>query len=158
MSKDDNVIPLRPTPNHFTDQEFASSLFDYAVQGMKDEAARLLNAETILNDRPLPDRVERELEQLEQVGLESYIDCNGKRCYRPAGAGLRQRQLNRIRENYEYRAHVEAVYRELTERRLTEIDPEWRDHYKTFEAAERAYWEELQVKTTGLGHPFEPPQ
>lgn len=144
----DNVFPLRPSPKDASD-ELVNKYWEMAVQLMQDEAKRLLNLETF-NNAPL-------VEELSQVGMESYLDCNGKRCYRPMGQGLQQRQLNKIRENYEYRRHVESVYREITERRLTELDPDWRDHYKTFEAAELAYWRELQVKRDA-GSQFEPPQ
>lgn len=138
---DDNVVPMiRKQPKDMSDPE-VNNLWDFACALMRAEAQRLC-PETILGNKPLPDQ------SLSQVGMESYIDCNGKRCFRPMGEGERQRALNRIRDNYEYRAHVEAVYRENTERRLTEIDPDWLEHYKSFEAAERAYWRELQSPTT----------
>jgi hypothetical protein len=46
----------------------------------------------------------------------------------------------------QFKANVHRAHREATSRRLAEIDPDWEDHYKTLEAAEMAYWRELQAK------------
>lgn len=153
---DENVIELRPTPS-------PKQMSETEINRWWELAKELTqkHAENLIADPTLGERLDRENQteaELSQVGLESYIDCNGRRCYRPFGDGLRQRQMNRIRENYEYRRHVEAVYRELTIRRLDQIDPDWRDHYKTFDAAEQAYWLELQKlagRVVDCG-PFEP--
>ena len=141
---DDNVIPIRQVPEQAGDQTM-SLYFDIAAQIAREHAEKLLadpelgaRLDKANGNQPVPDQV------LDQVGLESYIDCNGQRCYRPMGQGETQRRLNRIREDYEYRSHVEAVYREVTTRRLYEIDPDWRDHCKTFEEAELRYRLELQ--------------
>jgi len=77
-----------------------------------------------------------------RVEQESYIDCNGKRCWRPKGEGERQRIANGERGDFEFRAHTQAVYEEVQGRRLDEIDADWRDRF-TFEQAESFYRLEL---------------
>jgi hypothetical protein len=54
--KNDNVIPLRQTPNHATEPEI-NRYWELAVQGMRDEAARLLNPETMFGPPILPSEV-----------------------------------------------------------------------------------------------------
>lgn len=65
----------------------------------------MLNPETLLGNKPLPDGE-----------LEAYIDCNGKRCYRPRGEGERMRRANRLRQLEAARRH-EAMLRAEREAR-----------------------------------------
>lgn len=136
-ASDTQINSLFELADAMTKRHARDLLADPALGERLDRASGL-NPETLLGNQPIPDQ------SLDQVGMESYTDCNGKRCYRPMGEGETQRRLNRIRDNFEYRAHVEAVYREVTMRRLDQIDPDWRDHCKTFEAAELRYRLELQ--------------
>jgi len=137
MSNDtDNVIPLRPTPNHVSTNEFATNPYwDLAVSLMHAEAARLLNPETMLGGAWHPDQLPNE--------LEAYIDCNGKRCFRPKGEGERMIRENRQRAYDERQRHLEHVRQEVEALRLDEIDGDWRDHHLTQDSAARFYWREL---------------
>jgi hypothetical protein len=44
----DNVIQLRPTPNHVSDTDFAKEAWTLACELMRSEAARLLNAHAVM--------------------------------------------------------------------------------------------------------------
>src|SRR5687767_10988789 len=66
--------------------------------------------------------------------LESYIDCTGKRCYRPFGEGARIRHENRVRRLREVQHQAELLRRERDE-----------------EARPR-------TRLIGLGHPEQPPE
>jgi hypothetical protein len=146
------------TPNHAS-TDVINLLFEMAMEITK-EHNRQLKADPTLAARldTHPAARDAYVQQLTQFGMESYIDCNGAECFRPLGEGERVRAQNRAREHFRHRQHTEAVRREITSRRLAEIDPDWQDHYKTLEAAERAYWRELQSRREGLGHPFQPPE
>jgi hypothetical protein len=67
--------------------------------------------------RALRERREAELNEfgrlLEAKELESYIDCNGKRCYRPRGEGERIRHENRVKRNQEAEHHAEMIREEV---------------------------------------------
>lgn len=73
-----------------------------------------LNAETVANGRVnelwpdgpvLPD------------DLEPYIDCNGKRCWRPKGHGERMRLENRLKRLREVQHHEDMLRAEAAARR-----------------------------------------
>ena len=55
-----------------------------------------------------------------------------------------------------HRQHTEAGHRESVERRLTELDADWRERFIDYREAERFYWRELQSVVTG-NSPYQPP-
>ena len=149
MSKD-NVTPIRPRPipDLVSTGEFASSLWEEALRLSRTEAKHLLNAETVMSGRV--NEIGPEL----PTDLESYLDCNGNLCVRPKGEGERIRLENRQREYDERQRRLENVRHEVERMRLDEIDPDWRDHYITQDAAAAFYWKELGEYTDwGGGKP-----
>ena len=53
------------------------------------------------------------------------------------------RQQNRQRRVDQIQRHIEEIRKENTERRLTEIDPHWRERFHDYMAAEYFYAAEL---------------
>lgn len=85
-----------------TEDERAARILGPSVDVEIARAIKSLNAETAVSGRVnelWPD-------------VESYIDCTGKRCYRPRGEGERLRFENRLRRLREVQAHEEALRRE----------------------------------------------
>jgi hypothetical protein len=113
---------MRNKPDDCTDEE---------INRLFDDGAPALNAETIFH---VPE-------------LESYYDCNGKRCYRQRGTGARIQHENYVRQEHEKRRRYEAVSREVLALKLDKIDPDWPSKFLTTDAAARFYREELAQVT-----------
>lgn len=84
--------------------------------------------------------------------LETYVDCNGTRCYRPKGEGERMRQLNWASDVAKRQRTLELNRREVIALRLDEIDPDWPDKFISTDQAARFYWAEL-AEYEGLDQP-----
>lgn len=128
------------TPKNASDS-LIERLFDNEIKPAEALAAAFNRLDGILHKAPEPE-------------VETYLDCNGKRCTRPKGEGERMRIENRQREYDRRQRHLEHVRREVEALRLDEIDPDWRDHYPTQESAAAFYWKEIGEYTDwGGGKP-----
>lgn len=93
-----------------TEDERAARILGPSVDAEIARAMKSLNAETVVSGRVnelWPGGPELPAE------LESYIDCTGKRCYRPRGEGERLRFESRLRRLREVQAHEDALRREM---------------------------------------------
>jgi hypothetical protein len=144
-----NDFPLRPTPSHCSD-ETINELFDgelaihVAMSKAIDRVNELmrpaipkLNAETIANGR------------VNEIEVYAGFDKNGHMTTKcvprdPEHDALVQREKQARLEHMQ--RHIEYVRKEITEKRLDALDPDWRERFADYRAAELFYVKELNAE------------